>query len=212
MQTATALVLTLDNLRSTRAPLYHHYPREVNPQGAYVLLSEEGEVSADWNAEIGNGIPSAVWHGRDIRIPVSPFVAGPDLADFLERFDRGRVLLERIHEGHAIAWDGSNHVGSLTEDAQAARVELEAALQEVKQADVQRIQDWLGSLPWFDTWPEADNLRQAVEGLERIAREDGTTVDGDIEAHLLDQARGRQDREERLSALQVEALREAGKV
>lgn len=185
MTTATALVLELDNLRASRAPLYHRYDREINPQPAFVLLSEEGEVSADWNGEIGNGIPATVWHGRDLRFPVSPFASGSDLADFLERFDRGRVLLERIHEGHSVEWDGSNYVGHLDDDAQAAREELEAALQEVDQADVQRIQDWIGSMPWPDLWPATDNLREAVEGLERIARQDGIVLDGDVETALL---------------------------
>jgi hypothetical protein len=131
MSTATALVLSLDNLRASRAPLFHRYPREVNPQPAFVLLSEEGEVSADSSGEIGNGVPASVWHGCDLRFPVSPSVSGSDLADYLERFDRGRALLERIHEGHSVEWDGSNHVGHLDDDAQAAREELEAALLEL---------------------------------------------------------------------------------
>jgi hypothetical protein len=185
MTTATALVLELDTLRASRAPLYHRYDREINPQPAFVLLSEEGEVSADSSGEIGNGIPSSVWHGRDLRFPVSPFASGSDLADFLERFDRGRVLLERIHEGHSVEWDGSNYVGTLDDDAQAARDELEAALQEVEEADVQRVEDWLGAMPWADLWPVADNHRQAVEALEHTARQDGIVLDGDVGDYLL---------------------------
>lgn len=146
----STLVLELDNFRDSLAPLFHRYPREVNPQGALVEITEEGAVSADWNGEIGNGVPSFGWHGRTIRVPVSPFVSGPDLADFLERFARGRVLLERIHEGHSVEWDGSNFVGSLDEDAQAAREELETALRELKQADVQRAEEWISSTSWAD--------------------------------------------------------------
>lgn len=211
MSTATALVVELDTLRASRAPLFHRYDREINPQGAFVLLSEEGGVSADWNSEIGNGIPATVWHGCDLRFPVSCSVSGSALADYLEG-EEGSSLLSRIHQGHSVEWDGSNYVGNLDDDAKAAREELEAALQEVEQVDVQRIQDWIGSLPWSDTWPEADNLRQAVEGLERVAQQDGTTLDGDLEAYLIDQATGRHLREESLSALQVEAIREAGRV
>lgn len=211
MQTESVLSLSLDNLRASRAPLFHQYPRQTNPQSAFVELSETGEVSADWNGEIGNGVPAAVWHGCDLRFPVASSVAGPALADYLEG-EEGRSLLSRIHQGHSVEWDGSNHVGRLDEDASAAREELEAALREVDQADVQPIPIWIGSLPWFDTWPEADNLRQAVEGLERVALQDGTTLNGDLEAYLLDQAMERHLREERLSPHQLEALQKAGKV
>lgn len=179
------LVLNLDNLRDSLAPLFHHYPREINPQGAFVELSEEGEVSADWDSEIGNAVPSFLWHGRTIRVPVSPFVSGSDLADYLERFDRGRVLLERIHEGHSVAWDGSNFVGNLNEDAQAAREELEAALQELGQADVQPTEEWVSSAPWADLWPAGVNLADAVERIEAEAQTSGMVLDGDVERAVL---------------------------
>ena len=185
MSTATALVLELDNLRDSLAPLFHRYPREVNPQGAFVEITEEGAVSADWNGEIGNAVPSHVWHGRTIRAPVSPFVRGADLLDFLERFDRGRVLLERIHEGHSVEWDGSNYVGSLNEDAQAAREELETALQELEQADVQRAEEWTASTPWADLWPSGKKLALAVERVEAEALASGTVLDGSTEEAIL---------------------------
>lgn len=38
MQTEFALSLSLENLLASRAPLFHPYPREVNPEGAWTWI------------------------------------------------------------------------------------------------------------------------------------------------------------------------------
>ncbi|MFP4012414.1 MAG: hypothetical protein ACLFUM_11990 [Spirochaetaceae bacterium] len=75
------------------APLYHQYDGQTAPQPAYLELTEEGEVTVDYDAE--NGIvPARVFEGRDIRwaIPNTLSVAGIDaLLDELE------PLLRQLH-------------------------------------------------------------------------------------------------------------------
>ena len=45
-------------------PLYHHYDGQFEAQTAYVELDlRDGELRADWDAEVGNGVPADVWHG-----------------------------------------------------------------------------------------------------------------------------------------------------
>jgi len=104
------VTLDLSNLRDSLAPLFHRYPRQTSPQGAHVELGEAGAVSADWNGEIGNGVPVAVYHKLTLRWSVPSAVSGAALADYLEV--DGLALLERVHAGHATQWDGSNLWGS----------------------------------------------------------------------------------------------------
>lgn len=42
-----------------KCPVYHKYPRQFNPQPAYIELDCRGEgvLSADFSGEIGNGVP-----------------------------------------------------------------------------------------------------------------------------------------------------------
>ena len=181
--------LSLDNLRNGLAPLYHRHPNRSHPQGAYVELSPGGQVSAGWSDEALH--PCAP---QPLRWPVAPAVAGQVLADYLEG-EEAQALLGKVQAG------------------QLASAELGQALQGMDLADVQRVAEWLGSVPWCEVWPVADNLDQAVEGLRQMARADHTTLDGDLRDYLLGQAQIRHHSDPALvSALQVEELRTSGRI
>lgn len=127
------------------APLYQKYPGQTEPQGAYITISPaKGTVRADWNGEIGSAVPFGVYQGRILRVPVPFYAHGPSLARELES-EPVRVMFERIVAGHSVEWDGSNHVGRLTDDARAAVEELEARLQDVPQTEVWDAADWYSS-------------------------------------------------------------------
>ena len=107
---------------TVEAPLYRKYDRQTNPQPVYLEIDPAREtISMEWNAEIGNAVPSAVWHNIILRytLPITPTVSAAD-----ELLQGIAPLAERIIAGHTTEWDGSNHVGRLNADAQAASDEL----------------------------------------------------------------------------------------
>jgi hypothetical protein len=96
--------------------LFCHYPHE-SIQPAHIALDlEDGELTADYNPTIGNGIPFTVFHGRThwIDIPILTAAAANNLLREIE------PIAQRILDGSRIKWDGDNNKGYLNEDATAA--------------------------------------------------------------------------------------------
>jgi len=116
----TSLDITAIQSLRGRYPLYVRYPREFRPQDAYITLDEDGRVGASPNFEI-NAVPADVWNKRTIWIPVSPEIGAAQIRKIVKR---ALPLLERVHAGHSVEWDGSNMRGRLTDDASEALVEL----------------------------------------------------------------------------------------
>jgi len=140
--------INTNNLREELAPLYNRYQTQCNPQPAYVELDcEEEIVSADWDGEIGGGVPFDVWHHRTMRVDVNECVKGDFLADLLES-DEFKTLYERVFKGYSSDFNGqSNLVGHLDDDAQEAIEKIEVLLQSYITtedcADVYEVRDWL---------------------------------------------------------------------
>lgn len=122
------LLNDIADLRATLAPVYSRYPREINPQPAYIAIDLEARtVEADYNGEIGNAVPAGVYYGAVRRIPLTPYARGSELATFLES-DAFRTLVERVMVGFAWIRDGNHDlVVGMTGDALAAEKELERA-------------------------------------------------------------------------------------
>lgn len=175
-----SITINTDNLRGEPAPLYHVYPRQTKPQPAYVELDEDGDVSADYNGEIGNAVPMAVWHRRTLRFDVSPRVGGDDLADFLES-DAVVALLERIHAGHTVEWNGNNHVGTLDDDAQAAAEALMEALSGLDDVEVGDAYEWLAPGFALSDLVEGESIETLAASLIDEAAGEGITIHGSME-------------------------------
>ena len=186
------IAIKIDNLRGEIAPLYFRYPREINPQPAYVEMDEHGEVTADSTGEIGGAIPFSVFHGRTRRYGVASAVKGDALADYLESGD-ARALFQRIYDGHSVEWDGNNNMGRLTEDAQQAEIDLEAALIEIDQAEVYEAAQWIENDDLDNLWKPGVSLADAAKALEVDARDNQIELDGDVEKALLNLAQHRND-------------------
>ena len=181
--------LKISNLKDVVAPLYHRYPRQNNPQPAYVQLCQDGSVYADFSADIGGGQSFDVFHGRTLNWPVSPFISGLALAGYLE--GEGLELLQRIHNGHGERWDGNNYVGTITDDASAASDDLRLALEGLGEDEsccdcVWDVATWLGQLCFQDKWEEGKTLAEAVKPIEDQADLEGIYLDGNVEKYLLD--------------------------
>ena len=150
------------DLRGNELPCYLRYPRKTQPQPAFVELAEDGEVRASANPEIGNAVPSYVYHGRSIRWKIDPALRGEQIADAVERL---APLLEAIHRGHTVEWDGNNMTGRLTDEASAASDELERELENLESdVEVWDVEDWLWSnQTLLDVWPEGKPLESAAK-------------------------------------------------
>lgn len=105
-----------------RRPLRCRYSQQQQLQDAYIELQESGTVIATYNSEIGNAVPMTVLHNRDRRWSINPELTVKQINKLLDEIE---PLLERVHSGSDTHWDGSNHVGTLTDDAQAASAEIE---------------------------------------------------------------------------------------
>ena len=113
----------LDSLTG-QTPLYVQYDRQTNAQDAYVEIHADGTVDYESNSEIGNAVPVSVWHGRIRRIPIPNHLTPTgyqQLHDFIK--DELEILINGMDE----KWDGSNWVGTLTEEARETLDQLEYA-------------------------------------------------------------------------------------
>lgn len=111
--TATETTITISEV----SDLYLRYRGQTSQQPCYVQLDCESEtLSAEVDTAIGPGTPVRVWHGRAIRWSI-PALTESAAEGLLEEI---LPLAQRIIDGYECRWDGRNHVGRLTEDAQEA--------------------------------------------------------------------------------------------
>lgn len=218
--TLYSTTLDLDRLSDDLAPLYSRYAGQSGPQPAHVELDERGSVTATVSSHIGNGGCSMlVWHGRTLQWSLPPDVRRSALVGFLAR-DDVRSLLDRVHAGHSVQWDGSNHRGTLTDDARRASDEFETLLLELND-ERSRVTVWQagdfvfagGNNHVGDVWPSGTELSDAVEGLKADASREGCYLDGDVHEEIMSQALAMiRDETPGLTAWHVAQLVSAGAV
>lgn len=212
----TTLTLSLDNLDHPTA-LYEQYAGQHAPQPAYVQLTEDGTVSAYASGEIGGGAPAHVWHNRTLRWSINPSVDAVALADWIHADEDVLELLERVHAGHDVAWDGSNMRGSLDADATAASEQLERVITEFGETytiAVWQSAEYIQSASLTDLWPVGQTLADAATAIVQTAQSNGDYIQDSMSDALLDRAEGLFD-EDGNDALQdhhVAALVESGRI
>ena len=119
--------------------LYGRYIGQTQAQPTYIELDlEDKTLSADWNGEIGNGVPMDVWHGLIRRYHIPCLVA--DEANAL--MEEILPLAERVIAGAEIVWDGSNWVAKLNEDAEDAEMEIDRICE---QSEGETVSEWEAS-------------------------------------------------------------------
>jgi len=169
--------------RELDTALYTHYSGQTSPQNAHIALDgDEGTVWADVNYEIGNAVPSNVWHGRILRwtIPALHAEAANGLMDELE------PLLQRVQDGYTCEWDGNNMRGVLTQDAIDADDEITAITSDQYYPEVGMIQageagDWFSNYADWDI--ETDTPDKHLDQLAGEAWGEGFVID-DIAGYL----------------------------
>ena len=106
----------------------HHeidpYHRNTNGLTLTVLniypKSRKCNVSQDYD---DNATSMNCWNGIDIEKTLHNTLDSVNVREFLES-DDGQNLLDRICNGHDVEWNGSNHIGSLDDDAELALSDL----------------------------------------------------------------------------------------
>jgi hypothetical protein len=104
--------------------IMQRYPGQTNHQDRYIEVYASGKILFSWNAEIGNAVPSAVWHGI-IRRYDCPFTTKTQARAF---YAENRDLFAAVVNGLSEKWDGNNYVGKLTPAAIDAEESIEYEL------------------------------------------------------------------------------------
>lgn len=110
-------------ITSCKGRLLYTYPRQQQAQDRYIEVSANGRLHIDWNAEIGNAVPSVVRNGIERRIS-GDWNTKSEAMEFIRAY---RSEFEILVAGMGEKWDGNNTVGTLTEAARTALETLEYA-------------------------------------------------------------------------------------
>lgn len=149
------------------APIINIYPGQLKPQPTFVQLDpEDGTLLVDWSGEIGNAIPSTVYHNLVLRWDL-PYAPTMDAARAL--LDSIAPLAEQVRAGWRSEWDGRNMVGKLDEDAAAADQQIQAIIREQFN---EFAEEWNGA-----QWAEATEYFAEDEAMLRARLAAGETVD-----------------------------------
>lgn len=186
--------------KPTGNALYCHYTQQNQPQPTHIELDPgERTLRADYDPDVGNGVPESVWYGRRYWY-TCPILTDSAAAKLLEQI---APLAERVCDGYSEALnDQSNYVGRLSEDALAASDEIERTCYDYGDEDtrlhVWEAGEWLqgvshdtpegvrfeayGTVTAATTDPE---IEQMAERIEADATADGVILDHpDAERYL----------------------------
>lgn len=113
-----------------KIPAYLKYDSQHEPQSAAIYMTAEGEVGVRINGDIGNAIPSDEYHNRTLTWRIPPNVFGESLRSFLHD-EETLAMLEKIHEGHSVKWDGNNMVGHLSHEASETNEKFQSVVEDL---------------------------------------------------------------------------------
>ncbi|RJX35684.1 MAG: hypothetical protein C4525_03255 [Desulfarculus sp.] len=141
---------------------------------ARLLLKEDGRILLEpegdplWHDD---GTRMDIWHRQTLHWGIPCDAAADDLEELLaDPESELHRLLARIHAGHTVEWDGSNHRGRVSEDAQEAADELGYWLE----SDYPRYE----GMPVGDAhyWISADGNRSALDILTDLLERERAAI------------------------------------
>lgn len=141
-------IADLKNYDGYEAPLYQQYPGQFDPEPAYLLLDEDGVVEVDWLPR--GQTPMDMYHRRRLSWSLPSAIRADRLLALLAD-ETLRGLLDVVRAGHTVEWDGSNHRGCLTPEAEEAEEQIERLLERnLDPTDVAAVWDAADWLDWLD--------------------------------------------------------------
>jgi hypothetical protein len=174
-----------------------------------ISLNEDGDaaiITSDRHNS-NNGTPIDEWHMRTLTwgnsLSQGTLVVA-DRAAVEALAEKIRPLLERVHAGHSVKWDGSNMRGALDDDASEAQEEINRLVEEYRWTSNKEVWDaseWVSAA--MDTTAEELGLtadatdadkNRAAQSLLSWAKGDNVLIKDVDEAiqmlvdHLIDQA------------------------
>jgi len=164
------------------APLFRRYPGQSNAQDADLEIDpSRGAVSFDIDGAIGGGASPEVWHSRVLRYSVSNRITVTGMRAIAACPIVNELLL-RICAGHSVEWDGSNHSGNMTEDAEDASSRLTDILSENMWTNADTSDDLC------DVWEIGDWMNGNSDGdaatIRDHARDQNVHLHGDVDEYL----------------------------
>jgi hypothetical protein len=171
----------------------NHAPLLVTKGGevwdACLTLDEDGvcdfEVTPPWD----NATRAAIWHGRTRCWTLPGLVKSEALSELFNDADT-IDLLQRVHDGHEVVWDGNNWVGKLDEDAQEASDELERLCADLEGRcwQLYPAEEYVAACELSDIWPAGTSLKQAARSIRSEAMSEGFIAgsQSEVEAALLE--------------------------
>lgn len=141
------------------------YTSNGEPYDAYLLLDDDGTVDFERRFPSYGCTPNEERHGLTRCWKVPPAVRGSELHD-----KRILELLQRVHNGHSVEWDGNKNVGALDEDAVEASDELKILLGKMAVWEFCDVENWLSPTYVIDhLWIVGKSLRDVVADIIRDA-------------------------------------------
>lgn len=182
-----------------------------NYHAALVLSLDAGTASlrpVEWHQSQDHEMTFDVYHHRTLEwssANVTGAVADADaIRDLAVKL---QPLLDRVAAGFDVVWNGSNGVGTLTDDAQAASDEIDAIMERLNPedwsapVDVWDARDWIGDNHDIIAETSNEEIVEMAEEYEAVAKRDGIHLTynrgetlADVITHIRDQAIA--DREE----------------
>lgn len=112
----------------------------------YITISPQDEKIWVTQEYDNNSTSMDIWNGIDIssRLGFGNVMDGKQIKNFLES-DEAEKLLQRIFDGHEVNWNGSNLIGSLSDDASIAWDEILESMNEMtSNVEVWDVETWFG--------------------------------------------------------------------
>lgn len=165
--------------------LYCHYSCQSIAQSVYIELDCKTEtLSASFNAEIGNGVPSDVCHGHTQRfyIPLLTIEATNNLMEEILPF------ANIVCEGYESDWNGNNNVAKFTDEASEA-LDTIYLLCQVDEESCDciaewNVADWLNNSHDVNENTSDDDLQTMIENLQIEAENQNIVLNDDIGKYL----------------------------
>jgi hypothetical protein len=156
--------------------LHHIYPGQTTHQPIYALIDfEKGEITAEYNSNIGSGVPMKVWSGRTMRFNINLM----SVKVTNELLDRIKPMAEEALKGFSSQIRDNNLYAIFTDEAKGILIDIEALCRETKDETYQLwdASDWLILVTneELGLTPQTD-LEALAKELETQAKEDGLTI------------------------------------